>query len=283
MHPIHNFIATLVTLLLFAIGETRGGQVEKLLIYNNGSLPANIWVNGAYQGYVKSGEARHTLKEGFYTNDSGFQEDGSLVEKWAYAGWDSSSDPITVTVRQFGLKDKLFEASIQVSGDEENKGYIWCGESDPGQEPYETVWELAPPIINDHAPYTKKVTGTGKAKTRRNQDDLGFLDYFWRFNEQNERRLYIFNKDGTCSGWELYIPPGEEDFMDWTPTPRNYSQGYYGKWTLSKDNSISTSDMGGSSFLYHDGVLYWRCPNCPDGVPGSRVPASETAALKDLY
>jgi hypothetical protein len=117
------------------------------------------------------------------------------------------------------------------------------------------------------------------------QNDLGFLDYFWRFNEQSERRLYIFNKDGTCSVWVRSIPPGEEDLMDWNPTPRDYSQGFDGNWALSKDNIISTSHMGGSPFVfvYRDGVLYRTCPHCPNGVPGSRVPASETAALKELY
>src|SRR5690348_12262241 len=126
----HKHKSPLITILVFmalAISAS-AGAVGVLYLKNNGSLSADIWVNGAYQGYVPAGQARQTVSEGFVTNDSGFQPDGTLKQTYSHGGWESKGDTIEVIIQQVDSKNRVYRGSITVTGDVEHRGYVWFGE-----------------------------------------------------------------------------------------------------------------------------------------------------------
>jgi hypothetical protein len=158
MHRKHRLLPiTILAFVALAVSASAGG-VGVLYLKNNGAFPADIWVNGVYQGYVPAGQARQTVKEGFVTNDSGFQPDGKLKQTYSHGGWESNSDTVEVVFQSVDNKNRVYRGSITVGGDVEHKGYVWFGESEAGKEPESVVWENdAAPIPNASAHYTASI------------------------------------------------------------------------------------------------------------------------------
>lgn len=72
-------------LLLLLTGTTLADDV--LFVKNQWSHRLHIWANGVYQGFVDPGQVAYMPQEGFVTEDSGIQADGSLKMNHAYGGW----------------------------------------------------------------------------------------------------------------------------------------------------------------------------------------------------
>jgi hypothetical protein len=55
---------------------------------NSGQHRMFCWVNEAYQGWVDPGTTAYMPREGFVTQDSGFQPDGTLKTTHSHGGWE---------------------------------------------------------------------------------------------------------------------------------------------------------------------------------------------------
>lgn len=58
-----------------------------LFVKNQWQHRLHVWANGVYQGFVDPGQVVYMPQEGFVTEDSGIQSDGSLKMTHAYGGW----------------------------------------------------------------------------------------------------------------------------------------------------------------------------------------------------
>ena len=73
---------------------------------NSGQYRMFVWVNGSYQGFVDPGTTVYMPREGFVTQDSGFQPDGTLKTTHSHGGWDAK-----------GLFEyQAFSASFEMDG-----------------------------------------------------------------------------------------------------------------------------------------------------------------------
>ncbi|MFT4175884.1 MAG: formylglycine-generating enzyme family protein [Luteolibacter sp.] len=61
---------------------------DVLFVKNSGTLRIHIWANGSYQGWVDPDTTAYMPREGFVTQDSGFQEDGTLKTTHSHGGWE---------------------------------------------------------------------------------------------------------------------------------------------------------------------------------------------------
>lgn len=130
----HYFLYGLVFLLL--ADNAFAGRMGTVFVKNNHTRSVGIWINGFYQGYVPSGKTCYMVYEGFVTLDSGFQSDGTLVQKHSHAGWDPSPDGnITVTAMAYhDEKDQFYWQGAfpdKGIGSSEflgtGEGYFWIG------------------------------------------------------------------------------------------------------------------------------------------------------------
>jgi hypothetical protein len=190
-------IITLLTLLLAANwsalrASAEDGEVATLFLQNNGELTGHIWVNGRYQGYVSPGKARYTVREGFVTRDSGVQPDGSVKQTWAQGGWDSKS-PIKVRIVEVD-NTNWFDTTIEVTGDDLKKGYVWFGETDNGAEPGSVVWEQATQISPGTPPAAHTADYVVKAETKKTMSLAGTV---WKITYGDTATNFIkFNANG---------------------------------------------------------------------------------------
>ena len=84
-------------------------------IKNSGTSIMHLWVNGSYQGYLKPGETRYTVSDGFITNDSDLPtpSGGRTAVKESHAGWENTSkDKVSITFQFPGGERKTSAASI---------------------------------------------------------------------------------------------------------------------------------------------------------------------------
>lgn len=73
---------------------------------NSGQYRMFVWINGAYQGWVNAGTTVYMPREGFVTQDSGFQPDGTLKTTHSHGGWEVGGL----------LEFKAFSASFDMEG-----------------------------------------------------------------------------------------------------------------------------------------------------------------------
>ncbi len=92
---------------------------DVLFVKNNFKYRLYIRVNGEWQGYVDPGRVAYMPQEGFVTEDSGFQADGTLKVTHSYGGW-----PISNTFR--------IEAVSAVFKNGDDTGIFYS----EGEEPY---------------------------------------------------------------------------------------------------------------------------------------------------
>lgn len=127
-----------------AFAEDPGSAYVK----NSGDAPMHVWINGVYQGYLRPGETRYTVSDGFITNDSD-RPDGSggrTSVKESHAGWENDSkDKLKVTY-QFGdgIK-KTSDVSVNERGEA-----IFAAINKDGEEaklPSDEERENAPAIL----------------------------------------------------------------------------------------------------------------------------------------
>ncbi len=60
---------------------------DVLFVKNEWQHRLHVWANDTYQGYVDPGQVAYMPQEGFVTQDSGLQADGSMKMEHAYGGW----------------------------------------------------------------------------------------------------------------------------------------------------------------------------------------------------
>ena len=241
-------LSTLLLLLLSA-SVVYGDPVGTLYIKNNGDCFAYIWVNNQYQGYVPAGKARYTVQEGFVTNDSGFQTDGTLKQTYSHAGWESSGDTISVLINLEDSKGKLYSVRIDVSGDKEHKGYVWFGEQESGEEPDSLVWEDSSQIQSERQPITKKYADANAYAATKGDDARGFIGA-WQYGGGGEflvgGGIITFYANGT---WR--------DVGKLRNVFENPDYDVSGTWYLRSDGVIASGD-GERSWKYIDGKLFSR-------------------------
>lgn len=122
-------------------------NVAVLYLKNKSPVIAHLWVEGEYQGYVRPGEARYTVREGFVTPDSGFQNDGTLKLEHSYAGW-GHRGPVMVKVALRYADGREAVSMVKVAPDKDGKGYLWVNDIDAGSEPDSLEWENSDKILS---------------------------------------------------------------------------------------------------------------------------------------
>ena len=105
-----KILIAILSLLLITSGNLQAGKIGTVYVKNNHTRSVGIWINGFYQGHVPVGKTRYMVYEGFVTQDSGFQADGTLVQKHSHAGWEPSADGnITITAMAYhDEKDQFY-------------------------------------------------------------------------------------------------------------------------------------------------------------------------------
>ena len=111
----------------------RADADDILYVKNQWHHPLHIWVNGAYQGTAPPGWLSFIPQNGFCTENSGFQADGTLKIEHAYGGWQAAKEfrirAACAPVDYKGEKVSFFsEGTISYGGQTEK---IWTfGEGD---------------------------------------------------------------------------------------------------------------------------------------------------------
>ena len=80
-----------------ATASASGDELGTVYLKNAGKGVAHVCIDHHYQGYVPAGRTMYTVRDGFVTDDSGRQPDGSLVVHESHGGWPDRGDvPIFV-------------------------------------------------------------------------------------------------------------------------------------------------------------------------------------------
>ena len=96
-----------------ALAEDPGSAYIK----NSGTDSMHVWVNGSYQGYVRPGETRYSVSDGFITSDSGNGHDSKPVKE-SHGGWENNShEKVTVTYQFADGQKKTMEVSVNERGE----------------------------------------------------------------------------------------------------------------------------------------------------------------------
>ena len=121
------FALIALTLTTLALGKEAGAVYVK----NSGRTIVHLWVNGSYQGYLKPGETRYSVSDGFITQDSGNGRDGRPVKE-SHGGWENEkSGSVNMTFQYPGDKKQTYAFPV------EDKGEVFVGviESDSKSTP----------------------------------------------------------------------------------------------------------------------------------------------------
>lgn len=127
------FLATLLS----------GWADDVLFVRNNWKHRLYIKANGEWQGYVDPGKVAYMPQEGFVTEESGFQDDGSLKVEHSYGGWPVSGtftiEGISAVFEEEGAKTVFYSFGME----EYQGGYKrWVFGYDPNGD-------LVPPSLLD--------------------------------------------------------------------------------------------------------------------------------------
>lgn len=129
--------------------QSRANEVGGVYIKNAGSDIMHLWVNGYYQGYVRPGETRYTVSDGFITNESDRPTDsgGRTAVEESHGGWkNNQSGPIELTFQYPG--DKRQSNKFDVNGRKDLAvGVNESTATSSPQPPDELEIERAPAII----------------------------------------------------------------------------------------------------------------------------------------
>lgn len=113
-------------------------EIETVYLKNNGIAPAEIRINGFYQGYVPGGELCYTQRLGFLTQSSGSTRE---TQKESHGGWSGTGD-ISVAICQVTSQGNAYKTQIKLPkkaaaglGNSELEPVVWFGETSAGTEP----------------------------------------------------------------------------------------------------------------------------------------------------
>lgn len=108
---------TILSLIACCLGSVAfANEPGSAYVKNSGTEIMHLWVNGAYQGYLKPGETRYAISDGFITNDSGNGRTGNPVKE-SHAGWENTSkDKVSITYQFQGGEKKTSDASADERG-----------------------------------------------------------------------------------------------------------------------------------------------------------------------
>lgn len=135
-------LVTLLALMLIP-GAATAKEIRTIYLMNNGTAPADIWVNGSYQGFAPAGELVYVDKLGFVTWDSDrLQPDGTRSPtKESHGGWSGYGDVVlTICQCKKGVPYKTElkfpkEWGVEVGQGPEADPRAWFGEGSSGEEP----------------------------------------------------------------------------------------------------------------------------------------------------
>jgi len=149
-----------LVLLLVYVSLTGVDAKEPGAVYvkNSGKEIMHLWVNGSYQGYLKPGETRYTVSDGFITDSSDrpIPSGGRTPVKESHGGWENDkSGSVKVTVQYPGGTKQ----SDTYSADDEGNVIFGANEADnkaPPEIPNELEVENAPAIRKGRMPNLKQ-------------------------------------------------------------------------------------------------------------------------------
>lgn len=138
MHP-SSFIAlpqVVLSLLLFLSTGLLLRADDVIFFKNSGMYRMYVWINGSYQGWVDGGGTTvYMPSEGFVTQDSGFQEDGTLRITRSHGGWEERDTlefhACTAVFEKEGVRTAYYSGGIiPYQRDDKRLGFT-CGEDAP--------------------------------------------------------------------------------------------------------------------------------------------------------
>lgn len=167
---------------------------EPATIYgkNSGTASMHFWVNGSYQGYLKPGETRYTVSDGFITNNSDRPTGtGRTATKESHGGWaNDSSNKVKITYQYGDGEKKSFDASANDHG-----GVIFGATDKEGVQPlFPSLEEM------ERAPAVLK-GAKQNLKVKFESENISGLPATafgtWTRTSPSGTTTYRFNKDGT--------------------------------------------------------------------------------------
>ena len=163
-------------------------------IKNSGKDIMHLWVNGAYQGYIRPGETRYTVSDGFITQNSGNGRTGNPVKE-SHGGWENDkSGTVKIAVSFPGDKPQTTTGTPDERGD---VVMSWNETDEPTPEgPTEAEIENAPAIIKGNKPNLKP----SKKSSETQNLDLGPLVGTWEGKgtaKQTDFARLRISRDGT--------------------------------------------------------------------------------------
>lgn len=163
-HPCIHFVVArrpviglLLLLICLALLPAQGKEVGAVYIKNSGKDIMHLWVNGSYQGYLRPGETRYTVSDGFITNDSDrpTAAGGRTATKESHGGWEKNkSGPIELTFQYPGDKRQTNQFSAD-GGKDLVVGVNESTSKTSPEPPTELEVEGAPAIIKGSMPDLK--------------------------------------------------------------------------------------------------------------------------------
>ncbi len=145
-----------ILLAFFALwpGAAAGRDTGGLYVKNCGRGIVSVWVNGAYQGYLKPGETRYSISDGFITDDSDRPAPGGgkTPVRESHGGWiNDGSGKIELTFRYPGGEPQTYI----YPPDEQGNVVVGVNETNSAkkpQPPTDIEVENAPAILKGTAP-----------------------------------------------------------------------------------------------------------------------------------
>lgn len=252
MNKSHVLIVLFMILLSASPASAETKIIRSITLVNNGIAPADIWVNGIYQGYVPANDARHVDQVGILGRDG---KD--------YGGWNFTTKDVEVRICQCRKSGAsyLSKLTIPVSygtymGDSKHP-IVWFGEQSLGKQPDFSVAE------NSAKPIEKAVEGDdcgtaqqGKAKSNVEEDDSGewIIRYIFPSSGSGGIEDWNMKPDGSL----VVINSGQVWTGQWSRQGGSYTAYYgsggrpqYREWWQTKNGTASGRGLtaGGEPFL----------------------------------
>jgi hypothetical protein len=146
----------LAIVAVFMQSVASASEPSSVYVKNSGTGILHVWVNGFYQGFLKPGEVRYSVSDGFITNDSDRPTASGerTAVKESHAGWENKSEEkVSITYQFSGGEKKTSDVSANERGEA-----VFGATNKEGAEPEvpsDIERENAPAIIKGNKPNLK--------------------------------------------------------------------------------------------------------------------------------
>lgn len=251
-HRLLRFIFFWSLLIFGSCSKAQSAEVEYIYMRNNGISPADIWVNGYYQGYIPAGETRLLDKKGFETYESArTQSDGTISKREHSHGSWVGSGITEVFVCQI-RNGQAFQSVVRlpkdcgagVGADPSKHPKIWFGETTAGEE-FEVTGNEKPIEKGKEGNDCSVSSTSGFYKTNVKAKESGEWVIRYRFSDGSGGKEYwnmrengflsVRNGNSYWTGrWRKigddfsasYGPGGIAEYQEWWTTKDGVANGY---------------------------------------------------------